>query len=265
MQATRTRPLPLALLLALAAGACTAPRASLMPRYMDLDLDGDVAVSSTGVTASNDFSDVGLDDSEDALSFRADLSWLSPHLTLSTQDTGWSGSGTLSAAIDDGGIVIPAGTQVNSKLDLAYHSAIVTFDLVPTSTVEAGIGPGIALVDISGQIADASGLTTETVDFDELLPMPMIAARTEVQIDRFEIGVLLAGLGVEIDGDELAFVELDVHARYRLFGLTGDRVAGSIGIGWRHLDIAAEYDDDGDSVDVDIEVSGPYFGFLISF
>src|SRR5262249_54108985 len=62
------------------------------------------------------------------------------HATFELSDSSHDGSGTLQADVSDGTTTIPAGTAVDSKLDLVLGEALVTWDFVPGDLVEAGLG-----------------------------------------------------------------------------------------------------------------------------
>lgn len=241
--------------------ACSTPRLDATARYGQYDLDGEVGLGSSGVTASNDFSDLGLDgDSSDAGAV-VDFKWGSPHLTISTQSSAYSGDGTLASDVSFDGDTIGAGSSVSSDLDLGLTTAALTFDMVP-GPVELGIGFGVTLLDLDMQFVEA-GTGTE-VTTDEQAPIPVLAARAGFEIGSFEISGLLSGLSVDVDDFEASMFDLDISGRWNFIG-GDDHLGGSLVLGWRDVDLDLEYEDDADFVNLDFGYSGPYVGLLLRF
>jgi len=52
------RPLPLVLALAALSGACALPQLDVRPRYAQLDIDGEIGISSSNVTAKADLNEI---------------------------------------------------------------------------------------------------------------------------------------------------------------------------------------------------------------
>ena len=121
--------LSLAALTLVLCASCSAPMFSVEPTYGRLNLQGDLALTNSGSpVVHNSLDDLGVGGNESSLGVRADLGWSVPHLTLATQSAGWSGSGTVT---NFGGIA-GANVAVNSKMDLAVHRALITFDVSPS-------------------------------------------------------------------------------------------------------------------------------------
>lgn len=244
-----------------ALAACATPRLDVTPRYGTFDVEGDLGISTGSVTATSDLRTAGLDQDDSVLGARADFQWLGPHLSVSTQSSSHGGTGVLEAELSQGDVTIAAGAPVASELDLGIHSAAWTWDFIPTSTAELGLGVGATILDVEAQITDlGSGDTART---DELLPIPVLAGRAGVWIGDLELSALASGISIEIGGDEASFLDVDLAARYRLFG-GSTHARGSIVAGYRFVDIGLDYSDGGDSVDADFGFDGPYVGLQIS-
>ncbi len=247
---------------ALLAGACLAtscalPSLDVTPRYASLSLDGDFGASSSNVTATANLDEAGLDDTEGTPSLRADLKWGMPHLILSTHSASFSGSGTVDADIELDGDIIMAGTAVDSDLDLGVHSGVLVFDLFPGKNFEVGVGFGATLLDLDVLIRDQG--STDEVATDELIPIPVIALNLGTQIGPVELAGYIAGISIDVDGDKASFFDADVFARYHMFG-GKNRVRASIVGGWRQSKFDVDYDDGGDNVEAEFDLSGPYLG-----
>lgn len=247
----------------LLAGACSTPAFNVEANYAQLEPKGDLKIAANGAnTGSNDLDSVGIDGSEGALGLRADFDWLLPHLTVTTQQKAkWDGSGTLDADISEGGVTIPAGTAVNSELEFAVHKAVVTFDLMPTQTFELGLGLGVSALDFDATVRDPG--SNAKVHTDEMVPLPVLAARAGVDVWRFDLEALVAGIAYNSGGDDIQYLDFDFNARLDLFGMGVAR--GELVIGYRYIEVDAKYENSNDDIHADLEFTGPYFGLGVSF
>ena len=240
--------------------ACSAPQITGSPSYVQLTPKGDVGLSSSGSAVSDtSLSKLGIEDSEGTLAAKFDFKWGMPHLMISTQSSSWNGSGTLDADFGD----ITAGQAVSSELDLALHRAYLTFDFAPTDYLELGVGVGAMVVDLQAKVAATSGAFSPE-EVDELLPLPVLAARAGGQLWKLDLEAVAAGVKLDLDGDEATFLDLDLNAKYALFGEHGS-FHGALVAGWRMTSIAVAYEDDTDNVDLDSTFSGPYLGLQLGF
>ncbi|MCE9594493.1 MAG: hypothetical protein K8S98_09885 [Planctomycetes bacterium] len=242
--------------------ACSAPSASITPRYMQFDIDGDIGVQQgSSVSAQASVDSLGLEKDDSVIGVRVDLE-LGGHWTLSAQDSKHDGDGTADATLSQGGITINTGDPVSSKLDLGLYSAAVTWDLLPTDAVELGLGLGVTAFDLDAKITEKLG--GQSVSTNELLPVPFLAGRVGFELGPVDVSGLLGWVSINYSGDEASFLDFDGMARMRIFG-DGDRLAGWIALGYRYLDAEVAYEDGSDSVDADIQFSGPWLGLVLSF
>ena len=247
---------------ALCLPACFAPKIDGTLRMIEFTPDGDLGISSTGVTARNSMEGLGLNAEEQILGAMVDFQWGGPHIMVSTQQGSWDGSGTLNAEFSDGTITIPIGTAVDSTLDMGIHSATITWDFLPGNS-ELGLGFGVNALDLKGSFV--SQATSDRIDFDEMVPIPAIALRANVQVGPFEVGGHAAGFQIDYDGDEAKFIDIDVNGRWHFLG-GNSRASGSVMVGYRSLTLEVDYlDDSGEQVDADLDFSGPFIGAQISF
>ncbi|MDF1838101.1 MAG: hypothetical protein P1V35_09550 [Planctomycetota bacterium] len=242
--------------------SCFAPAIDGTARYTQLSPDGTLAISDAAIFTSNSLSELGLDDKEGVPGAQVDFQWLGPHISVSTQSGSWSGTGVMSGEFSDGTNTIPIGANVDSELDLGIHSAIITWDFLP-GDAELGLGFGVDLLDMEGSFTDQG--TLQVIDFDESLPIPMLAIRANVHVGSIELGGHLAGFEIDYDGDEAQFIDLDVMGRYHFIG--GDtRASGSLVLGFRSITLDVDYEGDGaERVIADLDFTGPYIGGQLSF
>lgn len=249
-------------LAALFASSCAMPQLDVTPRVAMFDIEGDVGIATNNVTAKNDVERAGLEKDDSAFGGRIDLDWSSAHVTFTTQQSTHDGDGVLEADVSQGGTTITAGTAVASDLDLGLHTLCITFDLLPTEMFELGLGLGVTAIDIDA--AFTSQVNGDRVDADEVVPVPVLAARGAVVVGPFDASLLAQGMKVDVSGDEATYLDLDLMGRFRLFGERG-RFLGALTAGWRQVGLDVEYDDSGDSVEADLDFSGPYLGFTLGF
>ncbi len=251
-------------LVAALVSACSAPRIAIEPRIGQPDVSGHVAAASPGQPLlSNDVEGaLSLDQDDAALGLRADFEFGSPHLVLAWTRSENEGDGTLTGELSDDGVVLPVGTDVATNIDLGLFSGILTFDVLPTETFELGLGFGVHVVDLDGDVVSRDGGNPGTIQIETTLPIPVLALQAGVDLGRFEVSGLLSGMTFHADGDEATFYDFDVGARFQLFG---DTLTGSIAAGWHYTRLDAEYEDEDDNADVDLRLSGPYLGFQIAF
>lgn len=255
----------LALVLLPALG-CHAPSLDVTPRVLFVELDGSLAADRTSgsLTASQEttWDRLGLDDSVTAFSPRADLHLGPIDLTLDYVASDFEGTGTTDAELELDGITIAAGTDVESKLDLAVWRLSSTFDFFPTDFADLGLGLGIAAVDFDAAIVDPLG--NATISADEIVPMPYVAVRGGLDWGDLEAEALLGVLAVDAGEYEASYLDLDLFVRYQVFG-GSSRASVSIVGGYRLVELDAEYEDDNDRVAFDTSISGPYLGATVTF
>ena len=102
-------------------------------------------------------------------------------------------------------------------------------------------------------------LTGDTLESNETLPVPLLAVRAGWTWGPVKVRAELGGLKFEYDDDEAQVIDGDVEASVGLFD------GGALLVGYRLLDVEAEYFDDGDAAEADFELEGYYVGVRFSF
>jgi hypothetical protein len=246
---------------ALLLSACSAPGASITPRFAQVDVDGDIGVQQgSSVNAQASVDSLGLEKADSVIGLRVDVDF-GGHWTFSAQDSTHDGDGTADATLSQGGVTINVGDPVSTEFDLGLYSAAVTWDLMPTDALELGLGVGVTAFDIDANITETAG--GQTVSTDEMLPVPFLAGRIGFAMGPVDVSGLLGWVSIDYSGDEATFLDLDTMAKVRVFG-DDDRLAGWIALGYRFLNAEVAYEDGSDSVDADIDFSGPWLGLVLS-
>ncbi len=250
-----------AVALTLAAG-CHAPTAAIMPRLGQFDISGHLGVQQgSSVSATNSVDSLGLQKDSSVFSGRVDID-CGPHITLSAQDSSHDGDGVAQVTLSSGGQSINSGDQVHSELSLGLYSAAMTWDFIPGDTAELGLGIGITALDVHAKLTDKTN--PATVETKQAVPVPLIEGRAGVNLGPVELSALLGWIDVRYSGDRAALFDADLMARVRVLGKRGG-VAGYLGVGYRIVDVKAEYQDNGDSADASIDFKGPWIGVALSF
>lgn len=242
--------------------ACSAPRVDATATYGQLSIDGRFGVQAGPVAATSKFSDLGVDEDTSVPGARVDLDFGSPHLSLGYMSSDFSGDGTTTSEFSQQGVVIPVGTDVRTQADLDIYSAAFTFDLVPSDTVDVGIGLGAAIVDVRGAIDQIGG--PNSIDVDQILPLPLLAARAELDLGSLELSGALSGMDLTLNGDSVSVIDADFSVLYRFLG-GEDRLSLGARLGYRYMNIDADYEDRDDNVRLDMGVDGPYLGLTVGF
>lgn len=250
---------------ALLLAGCQNARFGAAAGFGGRELSGAIGIDDANVRARNSVEALGLDGSESALDLRFDVVFEGAsrsRLVVKGFQSNHEGSGALDEEFAKGPVVIPAGTTVDSQFDAGVYSALYTFDLVGTDELEAGLGFGVAWVDLEAGFT--SRATGDEIFTDESVPIPLLAARLAWQGERFGVGCELAGIDVGYAGDHAAFVDFDLAARWRFSGKRFGN-AGELVLGWRQLYAGVDYQDDLEDVDASLSLAGPYFGLSYRF
>lgn len=252
----------LAGLLALALSACSAPNLYLTPRISRLDISGDVGVQQgPSLSGRATVDSLGIQEDTSVPGGRIDLV-AGPHWTFSAQKSSHDGDGVADATLSSDTVTINVGDPVHSELDFGLYSGAVTFDLVPGDMVEVGIGLGVSALDLNASFTDQ--LTSQEVKTDDIVPVPSLAGRVGVNLGPIELSALANWIKLHYQDTEASYLDVDAMARLRVLG-SGDHFAGYVAAGYRFLNVKAQYESSGNSIDVDVDFDGPWIGLSLSF
>ncbi len=254
--------LPLLAGAAVLASSCSAPALRITPRYGTFDVSGNFGIQAGDVddVPTSDLKTAGISKDDGYFGLKSEFDFGPTTLTLTTQATDHGGSGVLESKLSSGEDTIPEDTDVDSDVRFGLHQFVATFDLVPGDTLDVGLGLGVTVADLDAELTDG----VETLSAKRTLPIPVVALRGRTVLGRFEAGAMVSGMALEFDGDELAFLDYELEARWRLFG-GEERLAGAIGAGYRGVNLTVDYLDAEDSVDADLRFQGPFLEFTLSF
>lgn len=248
-------------LLALATSACVAPSASITPRAYSLEADGRFSGTSSGVSAFSDLETLGITEKDEPIGASAVLQWTGARLALSAVDTSFSGNGTATVDITLGGTTIMAPTAVFTQMDLALYTAYLTWDLIPTEKADLGLGFGLAVLDFDASVATVPPAAIASTS--DTLPVPVVTGHAGTAWGDLALGGDVGLFEVEIDNENARVLDLDASLSWQFFDVPGN-LGGSLVLGYRLIDIQADYEDDSSFVEVEMDVSGPYLGLSFS-
>ena len=249
----------IALTAPLALAACGAPSASITPFIASVGIDGDLGVGDgAGTSVASSFNDLGLDDNEAVVGGLGRLNFAGAELSISGYGVDFEGTGTATGNFEYQGSVISAGTNVASDIQLDTARALFTWDIIPLDGLDLGLGFGATLLDLDFRLQEIGGAGT-LIESEELIPVPLLAARAAWTWGPVDLRADAGGIVVEYDESEASIFDIGISASVDLFSI------GDLVVGYKIMKIDAEYTDDDAQIDTDLDLSGYYMGARFSF
>ncbi|MBK8980443.1 MAG: hypothetical protein IPM29_31460 [Planctomycetes bacterium] len=255
--ARRSAALCAALVIAGLAGCEVVPSAEAQLGFARLSVSGDVGLepSGGGTFVRTDVDrDLGLGDAANALYGHAQIETVAGNVSVGGFIMSEDGRGSLSQAFGD----IPAGTQVDSELDLRNLKAFYSYDLVDVGPVRLAPGIGIDLFDVNASVRSV-GPVSAFEEVDVFAPVPMLFVEGEVELSivsaEVEVGAMSLDLG-DVDG-----TFLDAEARV----VVTPTPFLDLFAGYRYLSIDADGRSEGDRFSANLEVQGFFIGGGVRF
>ncbi|MCA8963771.1 MAG: hypothetical protein H6838_03270 [Planctomycetes bacterium] len=239
------------------AGGCSVG-ASAQLGYTQMAVSGDLGLTTGALgvpsSAHQDIeSAFGLGDPQGSPYVRAQTDLGFAVLTGSGFLFSEKGTGRLDA--DFGGI--SAGTPVESSLDFANAKVSMSFDF-GIGPVKVSPGLAVDVFDVNFRARETSFGNTEEVD--QVLFVPLLFLRAEADLAGVkgiaEVGYLKTP---EVDNAEAEVLDLELLAEVQVVSNL------SAFVGYRLIDLQGKGDSDGDSFDIDLQVSGWMIGGVLRF
>jgi len=150
--------------------------------------------AETGNMFDIDYSAVGMDNYAPSLALALGGKYKRWNLFFGASRGSYTGSFISQNDISIDGEIIPAGTQVDGKIDMGIYSVSTTFAAIQKKH-DLGFGLGFLILD-TGMTYTAQG---QTLGGSHIFPMPFLAVSGRLNFDRWKIvGV---GGGAYFDGD----------------------------------------------------------------
>jgi hypothetical protein len=228
-----------------------------------LDIDGDLGASNLrrSVSASTDTDDLGLDASTTFLP-RVALDWSPIHVAVTGMAISYSGDGKATGRLALGDYVIEQGTAVETDVSLDMATATIVIDPFPIPAVDLGVGLGVGALWYDVLIE--SKRTVAEIDREGSLPMGFLTARAAADLGPVSLLGTLSGIALELESDDVSYIDLDLSAGYRLFGDDG-LVEGRAYLGYRYMGVDYTWTGGRGRFEAELALHGPYLGFELSF
>ena len=229
-------------------------------RYTLLTPGGKMGGSNGSDVQESSLSELGMDSSEGAWGISIGGQYHRPQLFFSGQQSGFSGSGTTSNDISQGPVTIPAGSAVDTTMDLGIYTVAVTYDFLSGKN-NLGVGLGVMGLDFAVSYTEVS--TGLQINTDETYPLPLLAVNYSFFWKRMEFAGLVGGAYIKINDDEVGYINLDLSARYAF--IKSDTWAGMASLGYRYIGLKMDINDGGNQFKADLNFTGPYIGVRFEY
>ncbi|MDA0373525.1 MAG: hypothetical protein O2865_07045 [Planctomycetota bacterium] len=245
----------LSALLALTVSGCSTPGFAVRVGAFAPRVSGEVALGDGGSGAPIDVdSELGLGERSTAPLLEAEVDGPFGCVSVSGFRNQADGRGAIGEGFGD----IPAGTAVESSLDVANLRAAWTWDLVDLGPVT--LAPGVGL-DWFGIDTDVRSLTAISVREQVKVeaPVPMLFVRAAVDFDVVRAEVLAGGLAVDTGDLDGTFIDIDA----RLTVAPWETV--EFFAGYRRIIVDATSVVDGEDFGTDVVLDGLHIGGALRF
>lgn len=251
----RTHKTLLAILAAAIVAGCSAPSASIRVGAFAPRVSGEVALGDGAAGAPIDVdSELGLGDRSTAPLVEAEIGGPLGRIAVSGFRHQVDGRGAIGEGFGD----IPAGTAVESSLDVANLRAAWTWDLVDLGPVRLAPGIGLDWFSIDTDVRSITAISVrEQVQVEA--PVPMVFLGASVDLDVFRADVLAGGL--TIDTGDLDGTFIDLEARLTVTPWEGVELFA----GYRRITVDATSAVDGEDFGTDVVLDGLNFGGALRF
>ncbi len=229
-------------------------------RYTLLTPDGKMGSVIGDDTKYTDLSQLGMDSAEGATGLSLGGLYKRTRLFLSGQQSSFSGSGLTSEDIVKGGVTIPAGTPLDTTMDLGIYSFVATYNLIP-GRHELGIGAGLMVMDF--KVSYNAQNTGANITVNETTPMPLLALSGTSRWKQRVFQGVIGGAAVNYDGNKVAYGSVDAVARYMFY--QGERGAGMVSLGYRYIPIKIDINYESNAFKADLGFAGPYLGLRFAY
>jgi len=156
-------------------------------------------------------------------------------------------------------VLIPKGTKMTSNINMNIYSFIWTRTVIDKKNHELGIGAGLMLIDYNNDYSLEEYI--EIGEFSQIFPAPMISLHYKLDLERFELQTLIGGVAARINGNEIAYMNLDVAARYKIFNSKG--WLGMLSVGLKYVPFYMSVETEEYSYENIMSLFGPFVGFRL--
>ena len=152
---------------------------------------------------------------------------------------------------------------INSTLDIDTTKMMLGIDILNTSAARVGVLLGFDLLSFNKfNLTEVStGITQNVLKEGQEVPVPIIGVRADVAIPGTDIrlGAEMTGISIDIDSVEASFFDHDINLNMAIF-----KNAEAV-VGYRVVDLSINGEIDSTTINMDLSMSGPYFGVSVYF
>ena len=184
------------------------------------------------------------------------------HFFLGFNDVSLEVSGALENEIhleyeDSTLLYIPEGTRVRSEIDMNIISLSWARTILDRRQHDFGMGAGLMLIDY-GSDYTLEGFV-ENNSFEEVYPAPMISFHYSMDLERVELVALVGGVGIKLKDKAIAYSNMDISARYKLF--RRNNWLGMLSFGVKFVPFYTTFSSDLIYFENKMNLLGPFVGF----
>jgi len=218
-------------------------------------------LGSRPLKAEIDFNDLGIDESKATpmayALLRLGNRW---RIELDYANIEQDGSGFV-GSVDVGGISVPVGATVNSKLDTRFISTRVGFSVVRNETLELGISAGVSAASIEAGVSGSiGGVGSASGNVSADVPLPSFGVYGTLALtNKLSIGGRAGIFSIEVGDDSGDLQDFFASIDYFFTKNVG------IGLAYKYINIDVKIKEDTYRQVYDIKQSGPVAYVSIGF
>ena len=158
---------------------------------------------------------------------------------------------------------------VQSKFDIDATKIMLGIDMINTSAARVGVLVGLDVFNFNQfrfTAQEANGGIIQPGDIQNVLinqevPVPIIGLRGDIAIPgtSIRVGAEITGVSIDIDKVAATFFDHDINLNMEIF-----KNAEAV-IGYRTVNLNIDGDIESTSINMDLSMSGPYFGVSVYF
>jgi len=174
-----------------------------------------------------------------------------PNVRVGVTNLTLAGTGTTPAGgFNFGGTAFPGNTAITSSTDLSHNEIALYYEILD-NVVSFDLGINAKLFD--GDVFLSAGGSSDSIQFDETVPMLYLAAAVDLP---------LTGLSIEGDLSTISYDDYDLTDYLIRVKYTTDFVLG-VELGYRSITL--DFADTGTNEYADIKIDGPYAAVSLNF
>ena len=161
-----------------------------------------------------------------------------------------------------GGIPVGPDTPVDSSLEFAATKMMVGIDVLNTSIARVGILAGLDLLSFNKFSLTNAGSSVQNVLVNQEVPIPIIGLRGDIAIPgtSISLGAEISGISIDVADIEASFFDHNINLSMEIVK------NAEVVVGYRTISLNVDGDiDDTQIQNMDLSMSGPYFGVSVYF